>query len=109
VFDPVVGSDRFMKWNSDAIERHQKMPIPPTYTTFSGKQIEKIARKKGLSTVTVEEVKEAEELYKDYFGIQKTEEMKNLQEGKEPVPQMAEELFFDFSGMLYNIKVCPVK
>lgn len=98
-----------MKWNSDARERHQRMPIPVTYSSFALKQIEKIARKKRLTTVTVEEVQEAEELYKDYFGIQKTEEMKNLLEGKEPVPQIAEELFFDFSGMLYNIRVCPVK
>ena len=98
-----------MEWNKEAIERHEQMPIPPSVSPLAKKQAEKIARKKGISCVTVKEVEEAEEAYATYFGREKAQEMKNLLEGKEPVPQMVEELFFDPSEKLYDIKVCPVK
>jgi len=98
-----------MEWNKEAIERHEQMPIPPSVSPLARQQAEKIARKKGLSQVTVKEVEEAEEAYATYFGREKAQEMKNLLEGKEPVPQMVEELFFDSSEKLYDIKVCPVK
>jgi anaerobic sulfite reductase subunit C len=98
-----------MEWNKEAIERHERMGIPPSVSPLARKQAEKIARKKGLSQVTVKEVEEAEESYATYFGREKAQEMKNLLEGKEPVPQMVEELFFDSSEKLYDIKVCPVK
>jgi Fe-S-cluster-containing hydrogenase component 2 len=101
--------DGFMEWNKEAIERHEQMPIPPSVSPLAKKHAEKIARKKGMSHVTVKEVEEAEEAYATYFGREKTQEIKNLLEGKEPVPQMVEELFFDPSEKLYDIKVCPVK
>lgn len=98
-----------MEWNEEAIEQHERMPIPPNFSIFARKQVEKLARKKGINCVTVREVEEVEEVYADMFGRQKAREMKNLQEGKEPVPEIVEELFFDSSGMLCNIQVCPVK
>ena len=98
-----------MEWEKEAEERHELMPIPPNVSTFAKKQAEKCARNKGIQKVTVKEVLEAEQAYADFFGREKTREMKNAFEGKEPVPQMVEELFFDPSGMLYNIQVCPVK
>ena len=98
-----------MEWNKEAIERHEQMPIPPSVSPLAKKQAEKIARKKGMSHVTVKEIEEAEEAYATYFGREKAQEMKNLLEGKEPVPQMVDELFFDSSEKLYDIKVCPVK
>jgi Fe-S-cluster-containing hydrogenase component 2 len=98
-----------MEWDREAVERHEQMPIPPNVSIFAKKQAEKCARKKGLNRVTLKEVREAEEMYADFFGREKTQEMRNAFEGKEPVPQMVEELFFDSSGMLYNIVVCPVK
>ncbi|MCX5887133.1 MAG: 4Fe-4S binding protein, partial [Proteobacteria bacterium] len=98
-----------MEWEKEAEERHELMPIPPNVSTFARKQAEKCARNKGAQRVTVKEVLEAEEAYADFFGREKTQEMRNAFEGKEPVPQMVEELFFESSGMLYNIQVCPVK
>jgi ferredoxin len=98
-----------MEWDREAVEWHEQMPIPPNVSIFAKKQAEKCARKKGLNRVTLKEVREAEEMYTDFFGREKTQEMRNALEGKEPVPQMVEELFFDSSGMLYNIVVCPVK
>lgn len=98
-----------IKWNKEAIERHERMPIPPNFSLFARKEAEKCARKKGMSCVTVEEVQEVEETYADFLGREKTQEMRNMMEGKGPVPKMVEELFFDPSGMLYNIQVCPVK
>jgi ferredoxin len=70
-----------MEWDKKAIEQHERMAIPPN----------------------------AEDSYATFFGREKTQEMKNLLEGKEPIPKMVEELFFDPTGMLYNIQVCPVK
>ena len=98
-----------MEWDKEAIVRHEQMPVPPSSSLFAKKWVEKIARKKNLNRVTVKEVKEAEESYENLYGREKTQEMRNLLEGKEPVPQIVEELFFDPSGMLYNIQVCPVK
>jgi len=98
-----------VEWEKEAEERHEQMPIPPNVSIFARKQAEKCARNKGAQRVTIKEVLEAEEAYADFFGREKTQEMRNAFEGKEPVPQMVEELFFDSSGMLYNIQVCPVK
>jgi Fe-S-cluster-containing hydrogenase component 2 len=98
-----------MEWDKEANERHHQMPIPPNVSIFARKQAEKYARSKGKNCVTVKEVREAQEAYADFFGREKTEEMKNMLEGKEPVPQMVEDLFLDFSESLYTIKVCPVK
>ena len=98
-----------MEWNKEALERLKQMPIPPTISPCAKKQAEKIARKKGASHVTEKEVEEAEEAYATYFGKEKTQEMKNQLEETEPVPKMVEELFFDSSEKLYDIKVCPVK
>jgi len=98
-----------MKWDKEAIEQHEQMPIPPNVSPLARKQTEKFARKKGLFCVTVKEVQEAEEAYATYFGKEKTQEMRNLLAGKEPAPKMVEELFFDPSEKLYDIKVCPAK
>ena len=98
-----------MEWDKEAIKRHEQMPIPPSSSLFAKKWAEKIARKKNLNRVTVNEVKEAEASYENLYGREKTQEMRNLLEGREPVPKIIDELFFDPSGMLYNIGVCPVK
>ncbi|HUT83334.1 MAG TPA: PCP reductase family protein, partial [Thermodesulfobacteriota bacterium] len=98
-----------MEWEKEAEERHEQMPIPPNVSIFARKQAEKCARNKGAQRVTVKEVQEAEKAYADFFGREKTQEMRNALEGKEPIPTMVDELFFDSSGMLYNIVVCPVK
>jgi ferredoxin len=98
-----------MEWDKEAIELHELLPIPPNVSIFARKQAEKFARKKGKCRVTVKEVQEAEDAYATHFGREKTQEMKNVQEVKEPIPEMVDELFFDASGMLYNLMVCPVK
>jgi anaerobic sulfite reductase subunit C len=98
-----------MEWEKEASDRHELMPVPPNVSIFARKQAEKCARNKGVQKVTVREVVEAEEAYADFFGREKTLEMRNALEGKEPVPMMVEELFFEPAGMLYDIKVCPVK
>ncbi|KPJ59386.1 MAG: hypothetical protein AMJ42_01990, partial [Deltaproteobacteria bacterium DG_8] len=89
-----------MEWSKEAIERYKRMPIPPNFSLFARKQTEKCTRKKGIHCVTLKEVQETEETYADFFGSEKTQEMRNLLEGKEPVPKMVKELFFDPSGML---------
>lgn len=98
-----------MQWDKQAVERHERLPIPPNVSPFAKMQAEKMARNKGLDFVTVREVEEVEVVYADYFGREKTQEMQNLLAGKEPVPKMVEELFFDPAEKLYNIQVCPVK
>ena len=98
-----------MEWEKEAVELHELMPIPPNVSTFAKKQAEKCARSMGMQKVTVREVQEAEKAYADFFGREKTQEMRNAFEGKEPTPQMVDELFFDAAGMVYNIVVCPVK
>jgi ferredoxin len=98
-----------MHWDKEAVERHERIPIPPNFSPFAKKQAVKIARRKGLNCVTVKEMEETERSYADYFGREKTREMVNLLEGKQPIPEMVEELFFDPSDTLYNIQVCPVK
>lgn len=50
-----------MEWTKEAIARHEQMPIPPSVSPLAKKQAEKIARKKGISCVTIKEVEETEE------------------------------------------------
>jgi Fe-S-cluster-containing hydrogenase component 2 len=98
-----------MQWKRDAVERHEQLPVPPNVSPFAKKHAEKLARRKGLSCVTVKEAEETEIAYADFFGREKTKEMHNILEGKEPIPVMVDELFFDPAEMLYDIIVCPVK
>jgi len=98
-----------MKWDKDAKQVQEQIPIPPMMSSIARLQSEKIARHKGLDRVTVEIVKETERMYRDFMGEEKTRELKAFLAGEGPAPSMEEELFFDNEEVLYSIDVCFTK
>jgi Fe-S-cluster-containing hydrogenase component 2 len=98
-----------MKWEEDALEAVEMLPLPPMMVPFARLQAEKIARHKGLERVTAETLKETEKVYADFMGEEKTNELKNFIAGTGPAPEIESELFFDDENALYHIDVCFTK
>ena len=53
-----------MKWDEDADKAHEMLPIPPMMGPYARIQSEKIARHRGLDRVTVDVVRETENVYR---------------------------------------------
>ena len=67
-----------MKWDKAAEKAHEMLPIPPMMGPYARLQAEKIARDKDLDSVTTDIVKETEEMYRDFMGEEKYDELKAL-------------------------------
>ena len=98
-----------MKWNEDARKAHEILPVPPMMLSYARLQSEKIARHKGYDRVTVEVVKETENVYRDLIGNEKTDALKAFIQGTGPAPTIEEDLFFEDENALYKIDVCYTK
>lgn len=98
-----------MRWDKDAEKAHEMLPIPPMMGPYARLQAEKIARHKGLDSVTTDIVKETDTMYKDFMGEEKYEELKAFMSGTGPAPKLEDELFFEDENALYNIDVCFTK
>ncbi len=98
-----------MNWTEDAKKEHEILPIPTMMWSYARLQSEKIARHQGYDRVTVEVVKETENVYRDLVGNEKTEELKAFIRGVGPAPTIEEDLFFEDENALYKIDVCYTK
>ncbi len=98
-----------MFWEDDAEKRFDVFPVPPMMKSYARLQAEKIARGKGLDRVTAETVRETEQVYRDFMGDEKTEQLRAYIAGEGPEPRMMDELFFDDEQALYHIDVCYTK
>ena len=98
-----------MKWNEEAKKTHEMLPVPPMMLSYARLQSEKIARHKGYDRVTVEVVKETENVYRDLIGNEKTDELKAFIQGVGPAPTIEEDLFFEDENALYKIDLCYTK
>ena len=98
-----------MFWEDAAEQRFDLMPVPPMMKSYARLQAEKIARGKGLDRVTVETVRETEQVYRDFVGEEKTEQLRAYYAGEGPEPTVMDELFFDDEQALYHIDVCYTK
>ena len=63
-----------MKWDKEAEQIAEMLPIPPMMGPYARLHAEKAARHRGLDCVTVEAVKETEQAYADFLGKEKTEQ-----------------------------------
>ncbi len=98
-----------MRWDKDAEKAHEMLPIPPMMGPYARLQSEKIARHKGLDSVTHDIVKETEKIYADFMGKEKTEQLEAFISGTGPAPEIEDELFFEDENALYHIDVCFAK
>lgn len=98
-----------MKWDEKAEKVHEILPIPPMMGPYARLQSEKIARHKGLNSVTADVVKETEKIYADFMGKEKTEQLRAFIAGTGPAPEIEDELFFEDENALYHIDVCFAK
>jgi len=98
-----------MRWEHDAEEAVERMPIPPMMGSYARLQAEKCARQLGRTHVTLEAVQEAERLYREFVGKEKTEEIRAFIEGRGPAPGVEDELFFQDDMCLYTIDACYTK
>jgi anaerobic sulfite reductase subunit C len=98
-----------MKWDEDARQAQETIPLPPMMVPFARLQSEKIARQRGLDRVTADVVKETRKIYRDFMGEEKTEQLRAFLAGEGPAPAMEDELFFDDENALYHIDCCFTK
>lgn len=98
-----------MFWEDDAEKRFDLLPVPPMMKPYARLQAEKIARGRGLDRVTAEAVRETEQVYRDFVGEEKTEQLRAYFAGEGPEPSVMDELFFDDEQALYHIDVCYTK
>ena len=98
-----------MKWDAAAEKAQEMLAIPPIMAPYARLQSEKIARHKKLDRVTAGVVKETAQVYRDFMGKEKSEELTAFLEGKGPAPAMEDELFFSDDNALYNIDLCFTK
>ncbi len=98
-----------MKWDKEAEQAAEILPIPPMMGAYARLHAEKVARQRGLDCVTADVVKETEQVYADFMGKEKTEQLKAFFAGTGPAPEMEEELFFENEKALYFIDTCFAK
>jgi ferredoxin len=98
-----------MMWDNDAEKRFELLPVPPMMKSYARLQAEKIARGRGLARVTDACVRETEQVYRDFIGEEKTEQLRAYVTGEGPEPQLMDELFFDDEQALYHVDVCYTK
>ncbi len=98
-----------MDWDEEAEQIAEMLPIPPMMGPYARLQAEKIARHNGLDRVTVDAVRQTEDIYREFIGDEKTEQLRAFIQGTGPAPEMEDELFFENEHALYNIEVCFTK
>ena len=58
-----------MKWDKEAEQKVEMLPIPPMMGAYSRLHAEKVARHRGLDCVTTDVVKVTEQTYADFLGL----------------------------------------
>ncbi len=79
-----------MKWDKEAEQAAEMLPIPPMMGSYARLHAEQVARQRGLDYVTAVIVKETEQVYADFMGKEKTGQLKAFLAGTGPVPKMEE-------------------
>lgn len=98
-----------MKWDENAEKAVETLPVPPIMLPYARLQAEKIARHRGLDSVTAAVLKETEKVYADFMGKEKTGQLRAYIAGTGPMPEMEDELFFSDETALYYVETCFTK
>jgi Fe-S-cluster-containing hydrogenase component 2 len=98
-----------IQWTKEAEEAVENLPLPPMISSYARLECERLAKKKGLSSVTPEVVAEADKRYDLAIGRDVMRKLRSMARGEGEGMDMPEEFFEDESKELFTIAMCPSK
>ncbi len=98
-----------IQWTKEAEEAVENLPLPPMLSSYARLECERLAKKKGLSSVTPEVVAEADKRYDLAIGRDVMRKLRAMAQGEGEGMEMPEEFFEDESKELFTIMMCPSK
>jgi Pyruvate/2-oxoacid:ferredoxin oxidoreductase delta subunit len=96
-----------MKWEKEALERIEQVPVPPVMARYAKLDAEMRARAKGLDQVTADIVLETEKGYISTFGAEAVATITAMAEGKDA--GLPDEFYEEDAADLFAIHLCPAK
>ena len=96
-------------WTKEAEEAVENLPLPPMLGSYARLECERLAKKKGLTSVTPAIVAEADERYDLALGRDVMRKLRAMARGEGEGMVMPEEFFEDDSKELFTIEMCPSK
>jgi len=97
-----------MKWEKEALERMEQVPVPPVMARYAKLDAEMRTRAKGLEQVTADIVFETEKGYTSAFGAEAVATITAMSEGKDA--GLPDEFYEeDDDDDLFSIYLCPAK
>jgi len=98
-----------IEWTKEAEEAVENLPLPPMLGSYARLECERLAKKKGLLSVTPEVVAEADKRYDLAIGRDVMRKLRAMSRGEGEGMEMPEEFFEDESKELFTIEMCPSK
>jgi Fe-S-cluster-containing hydrogenase component 2 len=98
-----------IKWTKETEDALENLPLPPMISQYARLECERLAKKKGLDTVTPEIVAEADKRYDLAIGRDVMTKLRAMARGEGEGMVMHEEFFEDDSKELFSIEMCPSK
>ena len=96
-----------MKWQKEALEMVESIPLPPMIAHFAKMDAERRAKKKGLDRVTTDIAQETEKGYEKALGKEAVDLLRAMARGENV--QLPEEFFVEEPEELYSIQLCPAQ
>ena len=98
-----------IQWTKEAEKAVENLPLPPMLSSYARLECERLAKKKGLKSVTPEIVAEADKRYELAIGRDVMRKLREMARGEGEGMVMPEEFFEDDSNELFSIAMCPSK
>ncbi len=98
-----------IQWTKESEEAVENLPLPPMLGSYARLECERLARKKGLNSVTPEIVGEADKRYELAIGRDVMRKLREMARGEGGGMAIPEEFFDDDSKELFTIEMCPSK
>ncbi len=98
-----------IQWTKEAEEAVENLPLPPMLNSYARLECERLAKKKGVESVTPEIVAEADKNYELAIGRDVMHKLRAMARGEGEGMVMPEEFFEDDSKELFSIEMCPSK
>jgi len=98
-----------ISWTKEAEEAVENLPLPPMLNSYARLECERLAKKKGVDSVTPEIVAEADKNYELAIGRDVMRKLRAMARGEGEGMEMPEEFFEDDSKELFTIEMCPSK
>ena len=100
-----------INWTKEAEEAVETLPLPDMITPYAKLECERLAKKKGIKSVTTEIVEEADKRYEFSMGRDVARRLRAMMRGEDASEGVLilEEFFADDSRELFSITQCPSK